>query len=73
VAIITAIAVPTMTYLLMPQMTKLFSGWLYPSLNIASPITDTPAKTLESSELPDPLTELKSAVEENELIVSQIL
>lgn len=73
VAIITAIAVPTMTYLLMPQMTKLFSGWLYPSLDIASPITDTPAKILESSELPHPLPELKSAVKETELIVSQIL
>lgn len=28
---ITAIAVPTMTYLLMPQMTRLFAWWLYPS------------------------------------------
>jgi antibiotic biosynthesis monooxygenase (ABM) superfamily enzyme len=28
---ITAIAVPTMTYLLMPQMTQIFAGWLYPS------------------------------------------
>jgi len=73
VAIITAIAVPTMTYLLMPQMTKLFSGWLYPSLDIASPISDTSAKMLESAELPHPLPELKSAVEETELIVSQIL
>ncbi|MFM7603542.1 MAG: hypothetical protein ACKO7R_20470 [Pseudanabaena sp.] len=73
VAIITAIAVPTMSYLVMPQMTKLFSGWLYPSLDIAPPITDTPAKTLESSELPLPLPELKSTVEETELIVSKIL
>ena len=30
VMVITAIAVPTMTYLLMPQMTRLFAGWLYP-------------------------------------------
>jgi antibiotic biosynthesis monooxygenase (ABM) superfamily enzyme len=71
VAIITAIAVPTMTYLLMPQMSKLFSGWLYPSLDIASPITDTSAKILESSDLP--LPELNSAEEETELLVSQIL
>jgi antibiotic biosynthesis monooxygenase (ABM) superfamily enzyme len=32
VMVVTAIAVPTMTYLLMPQMTRLFAGWLYPSL-----------------------------------------
>ncbi len=69
VATITAIAVPTMTYLLMPQMTKLFSGWLYPSLDIASPITDPPAhdppaQMLESSELPQPLPELNSVEEE---------
>ncbi len=31
--VVTAIAVPTMTYLLMPQMTRLFAGWLYPSLS----------------------------------------
>lgn len=30
VMVITAIAVPVMTYLLMPQMTKIFAGWLYP-------------------------------------------
>ena len=54
-------------------MTKLFSGWLYPALDIASPITDTPTKILESSELSQPLPELKSAVEETEFIVSQIL
>jgi len=73
VAIITAIAVPTMTYLLMPQMTKLFSGWLYPSLDIASPITDIPVKTLENSEFPQPLPELNSIEEDLELVVSQIL
>lgn len=31
VMVVTAIAVPTMTYLLMPQMTQLFAEWLYPS------------------------------------------
>ncbi|MBW4581651.1 MAG: antibiotic biosynthesis monooxygenase [Tildeniella nuda ZEHNDER 1965/U140] len=30
VMVITAIVVPTMTYLLMPQMTRLFAWWLYP-------------------------------------------
>jgi len=30
VLVVTAIAVPTMTYLLMPQMTRLFAWWLYP-------------------------------------------
>ncbi len=31
VMLITAIAVPVMTYGLMPQMTRLFAGWLYPT------------------------------------------
>jgi uncharacterized protein len=53
-------------------MTKLFSGWLYPSLDIASPITDNPAKLLESSELLQPLSELNSAEDDLELVVSQI-
>lgn len=30
VMVVTAIAVPTMTYLLMPQMTRIFARWLYP-------------------------------------------
>lgn len=30
VMLVTAIAVPTMTYVLMPQMTRLFAWWLYP-------------------------------------------
>ncbi len=33
VMVVTAIAVPTMTYLLMPQMTRIFARWLYPSLS----------------------------------------
>lgn len=73
VAIITAIAVPTMTYLLMPQMTKLFSGWLYPSLDIASPITDIPAKITEDSQISQLLAELNSVEENHELVASQIL
>lgn len=31
VMVVTGIAVPTMTYLLMPRVTRLFAGWLYPS------------------------------------------
>lgn len=31
VMVVTAIAVPTMTYLLMPWVTQIFAGWLYPS------------------------------------------
>jgi hypothetical protein len=30
--LITLIAIPTMTYILMPRMTKLFSHWLYPEV-----------------------------------------
>ncbi len=41
VLVITAIAVPTMTYLVMPQMTQLFAGWLYPSPSeLVEPMTD---------------------------------
>lgn len=40
VMVITAIVVPTMTYLLMPQMTRLFAGWLYP-LSSALPTEQT--------------------------------
>lgn len=31
-AIITLICIPTMTYVLMPRMTRLFSKWLYPTV-----------------------------------------
>jgi antibiotic biosynthesis monooxygenase (ABM) superfamily enzyme len=73
VAIVTAIAVPTMTYLLMPQMTKLFAGWLYPSLGTASPVTDIPAQITEGSQLPQPLAKLDSVENNLELVASQIL
>lgn len=68
VAIITAIAVPTMTYLLMPRMTRLFSGWLYPSVDITPPITSAPAQITESSQVPQPLAELNSTEENLELV-----
>lgn len=44
VMVITAIAVPTMTYLLMPQMTQIFAWWLYPSPSErpAEPINKAP-------------------------------
>jgi antibiotic biosynthesis monooxygenase (ABM) superfamily enzyme len=41
---VTAIAVPTMTYLLMPQMTQIFAWWLYPS------VSELPSE--ETSEVP---------------------
>lgn len=65
VAIVTAIAVPTMTYLLMPQMTKLFAVWLYPPTDIAAP-TDAKTKMIESSQLSKPLPDLQSAQDEFE-------
>jgi uncharacterized protein len=37
VMVVTGIAVPTMTYLLMPQMTRLFAQWLYPTEQSAEP------------------------------------
>lgn len=41
--VVTAIAVPTMTYLLMPQMTRLFAGWLYPASSEAAIAPENPA------------------------------
>jgi hypothetical protein len=59
VMVITAIAVPTMTYLLMPQMTRLFAGWLYPSPSElpaeqphATPLALEPSAALPLSVLP---------------------
>lgn len=49
VMIITAIAVPTMTYLLMPHMTQLFAWWLYPSPPTQSeePANEMPIPSIE--------------------------
>lgn len=51
--IVTAIAVPTMTYLLMPRMTQIFARWLYPSLAEWSAEPDsTESLLLEGSAAP---------------------
>lgn len=36
-AIITLIAIPSMTYILMPYMARIFSAWLYPQINKTEP------------------------------------
>ena len=57
VMLITAIAVPTMTYLLMPQMTRLFAWWLYP-LPSEPPVEApeaTPLAFAPSADLPLPI------------------
>jgi antibiotic biosynthesis monooxygenase (ABM) superfamily enzyme len=50
IMIITAIAVPTMTYVLMPRMTQFLSGWLYPSTaeQPADPIDEVVPLALEA-------------------------
>lgn len=54
VMVVTAIAVPTLTYLLMPQMTQIFAWWLYPSpLELpAEQINETPLALEPSAEQP---------------------
>ncbi len=61
VMIVTAIAVPTMTYLLMPQMTQIFAWWLYPSsLDPVEQTTDEIPLALEpSAERPFVITQLQ--------------
>jgi uncharacterized protein len=51
VMVVTAIAVPTMTYILMPQVTRLFAGWLYPSPSDdpIDPLEEAPPLALQSS------------------------
>jgi len=68
VALVTAIAVPTMTYLLMPQMTKLFANWLYPPLVIPSPSQEASLKVIEGSQLSTSLSDLQSVTAEIEAI-----
>ena len=51
--VITAIAVPTMTYLLMPQMTRIFAAWLYPSTPDAfEPVKEQPPALEPAPEQP---------------------
>ncbi|MBW4472736.1 MAG: hypothetical protein KME45_20520 [Stenomitos rutilans HA7619-LM2] len=53
VMIVAGIAVPTMTYFLMPQMTRLFAWWLYPSpSNLAETQSDDALPVLEASAAP---------------------
>ena len=68
VAFVTAIAVPTMTYLLMPQMTRLFAWWLYPVTEITLPTKDVVPAIADNSQA-IPLPDLQSAnLEEKQLI-----
>ncbi|WP_258040718.1 hypothetical protein [Pseudanabaena sp. BC1403] len=60
VAVVTAIAVPTMTYLLMPQMTRLFAWWLYPSTEMTLPTKDVVVPVLAGNSQAIPLTNLQS-------------
>jgi len=71
VMVVTAIAVPIMTYLLMPKMTLLFAKWLYPSpfttptdqrnedLLTLTPSSELPLTIMQSL----PVAELKVEVE----------
>ncbi|OLP19024.1 hypothetical protein BST81_07320 [Leptolyngbya sp. 'hensonii'] len=71
VMVVTAIAVPMMTYLLMPKMTLLFAKWLYPSplTNPADQMVEEPLTLTPSSEPPLaimqslPVAELKVEVD----------
>jgi antibiotic biosynthesis monooxygenase (ABM) superfamily enzyme len=71
VAIVTAIAVPTMTYLLMPQMTKFFAWWLYPAVEMTAPIKDAvPAIADHSQAIPLPNLQSTQAEEEQQIAIS---
>jgi len=65
VAIVTAIAVPTMTYILMPQMAKLFAWWLYPSVE-RIPV-DAPPDLEDTAQPPNPLPDLQTTNTEAEI------
>lgn len=60
---VTGIAVPTMTYLLMPQVTRLFAWWLYPSPSALSAAqSDAAPPALEASTaLPLPVLQMVPA------------
>ncbi|SRR5579883_2580190 len=52
--IVTAISIPTMTYILMPQMTRLFAWWLYPASaqpSVARPVAE-PASLMPATTQP---------------------
>ncbi len=69
VAFVTAIAVPTMTYLLMPQMTRLFAWWLYPVTEITLPTKDVVPAIADNSQA-IPLPDLQSATLEEKQLIS---
>jgi uncharacterized protein len=68
VMVVTGIAVPTMTYLLMPQMTRLFARWLYPSEQLVDQQGETVPAIAPGVE--DPLPDLQPVPDlvETELI-----
>jgi len=71
VMVVTAIAVPIMTYFLMPKMTLLFAKWLYPNsfAHAADQLNEEPLTLAPSSESPFnimqslPVTELTVEVD----------
>jgi len=73
VAVVTAIVVPTLTYVLMPQMTRLFASWLYPSIEINVPTKEIIPAIAENSQTfplpqpsPQPLPQLQTTNPEEE-------
>ncbi|PZV16851.1 MAG: hypothetical protein DCF20_06770 [Pseudanabaena sp.] len=70
VAVVTAIAVPTMTYLLMPQMTRLFAWWLYPSMEMTLPTEDVvPAIADNSQAIPLPNLQSTNIAEKQHIAI----
>lgn len=71
VAVVTAIAVPTMTYLLMPQMTRLFAWWLYPYMEMTLPTVDVvPAIADNSQAIPLPNLQSTNIAEKQHIAIS---
>ncbi|MGA7932618.1 MAG: antibiotic biosynthesis monooxygenase [Kovacikia sp.] len=64
---VTAIAIPSMTYVIMPRMTQLFAGWLYPTPTLPAIAPSEPAIALEAGKatpvvLLSPQTEVEAIV-----------
>jgi len=57
--IITTIAIPTMTYLIMPRMTRLFAGWLYPTTAKPTDSQTSPISPLLESGKEQPFPDLQ--------------
>ena len=58
-----------MTYLLMPQMTRLFAWWLYPVTEITLPTKDVVLAIADNSQA-IPLPDLQSATLEEKQLIS---